>query len=347
MVHIMNRQQTARQISRVGNISIPLWCHWYAKETEEKYGTDLDNLKIEYPDDIIMAEFLPAKDQYAPHPYWFGGLDEFGCRWVKAATSVGGQIKSHPLKKLDHLDQFITEMKNEIYAQDRNRFEQAETLRQQHPDTYIVVKLFRLFFERLHFWRGMDHLFIDLYTEMEKIIPLMHFLTDFIIHLIDGCRDADADAVFIGDDWGFQNQMMINPDFWREHFKPLYSKIFNHIQAKKMQAWYHSCGQITPIIPDLIETGVMVLNPLQAHAMDLSDLARFRGALTFQGGFDSQQLLHDGTEDQMQQAITHIIQSVHTPSGGYIGGPDGTIMPEIPLSQIEHMCRAFRHIPRK
>ncbi len=354
----MNRYEVQKEISLEGFGRLPLWCHWYAKETEAKYGRDLEELKAEFPDDILMAEFLAggeAKNATDPdgaivptadHPYWYGGMDEFGCFWRKSEDGVGAQIIGHPLKDIDGLEAYLENQFPIIGGETRDRFSSARDLRNRFPDSYIVGKLFRLFFERMHFIAGMSETFIYLYTERDRMVKLMQRLFDFIISLIDGWKDIDVDAVFIGDDWGFQNQMMINPDDWRQLFKPWYARLFTYMRSKNLQVWYHSCGNIEPIIPDLIEIGLHVLNPLQASALDpITRIApKYRGLITFNGGFNSQDLAHYKSPAIVQHAVDSISTAFGTSSGGYIGGPDGTIMPEVSFEQIRWMCMAFRQV---
>ena len=99
----VNKEQTKKEAARKGSGRVPRLCHWYAKETERKFGEKLDRLQEIYPDDIILTDFLAGRDGFADHAYWFGGLDEFGCRWEVSEYGVGAQIRRHPPVSYTHL----------------------------------------------------------------------------------------------------------------------------------------------------------------------------------------------------------------------------------------------------
>lgn len=341
----MDKEEVKAEIHREGSGKVPLWCHWYAKETEAKYGEDLEQLKKDFPDDIIMAEFLAGDSKYTDHAYWYGGVDEFGCVWEVTENGVGAQVVKHPLSSIDDVDEYLATQFPDYKNKSRDRFSDARMLRNKFKKSYVVGKLFRLFFERMHFLRGMSNTFLDLYTNYEKLKPLMGELYNFILYMIDGWADVGVDAVFLGDDWGFQTQMMINPEEWRKIFLPWYRDIFSYAKSKGMDAWYHTCGNILPIIPDLIDCGLDVLNPIQATAMNVKDVSGdLKGKLTFHGGLDSQGLLHRGDKEEIASSISLLKEELLSPSGGYIGGPDGTIMPEVTLETIKAMCELYRSV---
>jgi uroporphyrinogen decarboxylase len=195
----------------------------------------------------------------------------------------------------------------------------------------------------MHFLRGMDSLFIDLYTNRDHLVRLAEGLAAFNLEMIKGWKNAGVDAVFFGDDWGFQDRLMINPKLWKELFKPWYKKFFQAVHDEDLQVWFHSCGNVLDIVKDLIECGVDVLNPLQPRAMDLNALAkRFRGKLSFHGGIDCQFTLPKCTPEEVALEVKKHSRLLNTERGGYIGGPSTTIMPETPLENIIAMCEAFR-----
>ncbi len=342
---MMDRNEVIKAIDRRGRGSIPLWCHWYAKETEKKYGLALEEIKQKYPDDIMIVDFLAGHEGFADHPYWYGGRDEFGCTWQVATDGVGAQIVEHPLTDWDMLDDFINHRLPSLENDSKDRFARAKVMRQQSPDRYIVGRHFRLFFERMHFLRGMDTLFVDFYTHRDDMLHLAEALAKFNLDMIKGWKNAGVDAVFFSDDWGFQDRLMINTRLWRELFEPWYKQFFQAAHDEGLQVWFHSCGNVLDIVEDLIECQLDLLNPLQPGAMNLDLLARkFRGRLSFHGGIDSHSTLSQGSPEDVTSEVNERSCLLNTPGGGYIGGPSATIMPETPLENIIAMCEAFRRL---
>jgi uroporphyrinogen decarboxylase len=339
----MDRWQVRKEIERRGSGRVLLYLHRYAKETEKKYGARLDEVKRQYPDHILGADYTAGREGFEDQAYWFGGLDEFGCEWEVAPGGVSAQIKHHPLEDWDGLQNYIDNHLPSLSRDTRNRFEQAEALRKANPETYILGHNRRTFFERVHCLRGMDRVFVDLYENRDRVFMLLEALAELNTELIRGWSEVGVDAVFLGDDWGSQKSLMIDPEMWRDLFKPWYVKLIRAAHEAGLQFWFHSCGNVTSIIGDLIECGVDVLHPVQPEAMDLKNLSEsFRGKLTFCGGISTQATLPFGTLEAVKEEAKSLVSLFNTENGGYIGCPSNTIMPETPIENIVALCSALR-----
>ena len=93
-------------------------------------------------------------------------------------------------------------------------------------------------------------------------------LTEYVIGLIQEWGKTDVSAMFLTDDWGSQDALMISPAMWRRHFKEYYRRIFAEVHRWGKDVMFHSCGNVASIIPDLIEVGVDVLDPLQPGPLE-------------------------------------------------------------------------------
>ncbi|MBE0698431.1 MAG: hypothetical protein IH586_16060 [Anaerolineaceae bacterium] len=130
--------------------------------------------------------------------------------------------------------------------------------------------------------------------------------------------------------------MMLSPKTWRNLVKPALQQVFNVGKAHATRIAYHCCGALSPIIPDLIEMGMDVLNPIQVNCpgMDIYDLKREYGKqITLMGGLDTQYLLPYGTETEVRKAVRRLLD-VMEPDGGYILAASHTIPPETPIENI-------------
>jgi uroporphyrinogen decarboxylase len=130
---------------------------------------------------------------------------------------------------------------------------------------------------------------------------------------------------------------MMSPKSFRELIKPELARVFAVGKAHGLPVAFHCCGSLRPIIPDLIEIGMDVLNPVQSNCpgMDPLDLKREFGAhIAFMGGVDTQDLLPHGTADEVRRATARLLEGMAADGGGYILAASHTIPPETPDENI-------------
>ena len=135
---------------------------------------------------------------------------------------------------------------------------------------------------------------------------------------------------------------MMRPDDWRKFYKPCYKRMFQPLRDNGIHVWLHTCGNVSAIIPDLIEVGVNVLNPVQPQAMDVNWLSReFGGKVCFCGGIDVQGTLVRGTPEDVRAEVRKTVDLFGRFNGGYIGATSHTVMPETPLDNVIALYEAF------
>jgi uroporphyrinogen-III decarboxylase len=168
----------------------------------------------------------------------------------------------------------------------------------------------------------------------------MHAYLDRLMKWIDeaGARmvGLGVDIIWIGDDFGMQDGMIISPQLFREFFKPGYAYLFAKWKALNphVKIAFHSDGNIYPIIPDLIEVGLDILNPVQPKSMDPERLKKEYGdKLTFWGTVDIQEVLPFGTPEDVANEVKLRVQTVGK-GGGLIISPAHNIQCEVPLANI-------------
>lgn len=147
------------------------------------------------------------------------------------------------------------------------------------------------------------------------------------------------DLIRADEDLGGHDRMMISPGLWRKWYKPLWREILGICKQNGARIWLHSCGYCRPLIPDFIEMGVDVLNPLPPYVKDseASEMkARFGAALAFDGGVDQMRVLVGGTPQQVREEVRLRIQQL-APGGGYLLGPSQVITADIPLENLVAM----------
>ncbi|MFM8323071.1 MAG: uroporphyrinogen decarboxylase family protein [Chloroflexota bacterium] len=155
-----------------------------------------------------------------------------------------------------------------------------------------------------------------------------------------------VDAVGEADDFAGQYRMLISPAMYRRIVKPLHKELFDFIHARtKARIFFHSCGAIRPVIPDLIEIGVDILNPVQVSAtgMDSAELKReFGNDITFWGGgVDTQRVLGSGTPDEVRADTRKRIEDL-APGGGFVFATVHNIQGNVPPENLLAMWETLK-----
>jgi len=140
-----------------------------------------------------------------------------------------------------------------------------------------------------------------------------------------------------GGDYGTQNGLMISKAMFRRYFKPIYTRFYREIKRNfQVEIFFHSCGSVADLIPEFIDLGVTILDPIQVGArnMEIEKLKRMVGdRITFHGAIDIQHLLPYATEDEVRREVRKTI-SILGENGGYILAPTHAIQPDTPIENI-------------
>lgn len=262
-----------------------------------------------------------------------GHVDEWGIRWVKQFHF--NQISYHPLAGADeatvlayqfpeqHFDKLVGLMRPVIDAR---------------GDFFIGCDVSPCVFEMYWRLRGMEDAMLDMAARPELARTMLARCADFSIRLGEmACERFELDWYWTGDDVAGQQSMMMSPRTWRALVKPELERCFAVGKVRQLPVAYHCCGALRPIIPDLIEIGLDVLNPIQSNCpgMDSLELKREFGAqISFMGGVDTQYLLPRGTAGEVARATAQLIEGMTSDGGGFILAASHTIPPETPDENI-------------
>jgi uroporphyrinogen decarboxylase len=160
-----------------------------------------------------------------------------------------------------------------------------------------------------------------------------------------------VDVVVENDDYGTQDSQLISPEQFREVFKPHLRRVFDAVKKTAPDAYlfFHSCGNVRPILPDFIELGVDILNPVHVSAagMEPAALKRdFGDALTFWGGgVETQHVLPNGTPEEVRDDVRRNLEAL-APGGGYVFNTVHNIQNDIPPENIVAMREALAECGR-
>ena len=174
-------------------------------------------------------------------------------------------------------------------------------------------------YERVHFLRGLENTWIDIHENPDKLSFLIDILVEMNTYAIQKYADAGFDGYIICDDWGLQNRLMISPKTWKKIWKPKYKKVYKAAHDAGLLTFQHSCGDITSILDDLIETGLDVIQMDQQENMGLDYLSQnFSGRITFWCPVDIQKTMVEGTSKEIKKYCNDLVNKLGTPNGGYI-----------------------------
>jgi uroporphyrinogen decarboxylase len=204
-------------------------------------------------------------------------------------------------------------------------------------------------FESASHLRGHERFFMDLVADPAMACALMDRVLEwkmaFYERLFSEIGDV-VDVFFDGDDLGTQQSLLFSPEIYRAYMKPRHAEVFRAIHERTAaRVGLHSCGAIRPLVPDLIEIGLDVLNPVQVSAagMDSAGLKRdFGRELSFWGGgVDTQRVLWAGTPQEVRDEVRRRIDDL-MPGGGFVFAAVHNIQAGVPPENILVMRETLR-----
>lgn len=193
------------------------------------------------------------------------------------------------------------------------------------------------FFEQMQQLHGFEATLMDLAEDRKEIHQLRDDLLQFNLDWLDRWLANEYQGLHFADDWGSQTGMLVSPKIFRSFFKPVYREMFDKVHAAGLDVWFHSDGNITEILPDLLELGVDVLN-CQTSVMDLDRLKPLVGEMCFRTDIDRQHLLPHASPAEIKRSIHELFETIGTSKGGIVAC--GSVE-DAPLENIAAMYEAF------
>lgn len=282
--------------------------------------------------DLLKTTVGPAASYYLSDEDFY--TDEWGIGWRKVDYGYGHYTEPvvHPLKDLTDPEAFSIP----DFTLD-TRYEKARFLVNHYGREYAIVgEMACTLFELSWYLKGFETVLIDFKRNKE-------FMHAFLARLVEWARvagkkliEAGVDILLLGDDFGMQGRMIVSPEVFREFFKPHYAKLFEEFKSQnpKIKIAFHSDGNIEPIIPDFIEIGLDILNPVQPRSMDPARLKKqFGKKLSFWGTMDNQGTIPFGSPEDVAAEVRARMRDV-APGGGLILGPAHNVQPNTPVENM-------------
>ena len=196
--------------------------------------------------------------------------------------------------------------------------------------------------------RGFQNFFMDLALRPEFAHALLNKVYEIKQQYWERILNEVGDLIQVvqeADDLGSQNSLLISPKMYRKFIKPLHKKLFDFIHSKtKAKVFIHSCGAVADLIPDLIDSGVDILNPVQLSARNMDPVKlkqEFGKDIVFWGGgIDTQSILPKGNPTQVREAVKRQIE-ILAPGGGFVFNTVHNIQPDVPPENLMAMIEAL------
>ncbi|MEM2111610.1 MAG: uroporphyrinogen decarboxylase family protein, partial [Candidatus Bathyarchaeia archaeon] len=256
--------------------------------------------------------------------------DEWGIKRKLGATGKYWHFVYHPLQDLDSVDEYEFP---DIDAP--GRFETAKKQLKKWGDEYFNIGGIPGFFEWAWYLRGFNKFITDLYTNPKFVNELLDKLLEYNLELGTRLIELGVDSIGSGEDTASQTGLFISPELWRKYFKPRYKRLYDGLKKKgDVFIFYHSDGNIEKLIPDLIDVGVDILNPIQPDCMDPAKIKKLYGSeMTFDGTISVQSTLPFGSVKDVEREVIKRIKTVGY-DGGLILGPTHIVGYDVPLENI-------------
>jgi uroporphyrinogen decarboxylase len=228
--------------------------------------------------------------------------------------------------------------------------ERARKIAQEEKRAVVANQMTAGISEIAAWTRGYENYYLDLIANEKLCEGLLDKILEVKLIYWDQALvelSENVDVLMLGDDFAGQKSLLMSPKTWRKMIKPRYKKLFDFLHGKsRAKIFLHSCGSIREIIPDLIEIGLDIINPVQVSAvnMDTKDLKREYGkALVFWGGgVDSQEILPHGTLAQVHDEVCRRLDDL-MPGGGFVFSVVHNIQPDVPTENLmaiyETLCK--------
>jgi len=329
--------------------------------TDEAWDRLRKHLNIHKHDELLVKlgiDFRHPRMRYIGPPVKTmpggGYIDHWGLVWqpVRYAGGVYEEVRGRPLENIKAVSELAEyPWPDPAWWDVESLFEQIQEW-DREIEYMICLDDFGDpggFFEISWYMRGMELFMEDLVLRPELAFEIIRRVTQVYYDLAGRVLDRLGDRIDIfwtSDDIAHQRGLMMSLPMWRNIIQPHHQRFNRLIHERGSRVMYHSCGAVMPAIPDLIETGIDILDVLQfsARGMDPKVLKQQHGhRLSFHGGVDIQQVLPHSTAEEVRENVRDLIHVLGA-GGGYIVSPTHNIQVDIPPENVMAIYEAAQSV---
>jgi uroporphyrinogen decarboxylase len=309
-------------------------------------GGNTYELERALDEDMLLTSVGWANSYYqGTEPY----VDEWSIGWKvqEYETPFGKglytEIANHPLADDNVISSYQPPDPNRpaLYA------DSERVIREFKDEYWIVGVTVTTILETAWALRGLQQMLMDFVENPDLADHLLEIPYQYHLTAAKKLVEMGVDMIWTGDDVGAQHAMLISPKHWRRFFKPRMANFIAELKAinPDVKVAYHSDGNILPIIPELIEIGLDVLNPIQPASMDPAQVKKsFGDRLCFWGSIDEQYTLPMGTPERVRAEVMERLTTIGQ-SGGLIIGPTHHVQLDTPLENFWAMVKTIVETP--
>ena len=309
------------------------------------FGMPWKRLPDLVPDQDDRTRFLRYHEGLGNDPAF--EIDEWGVGHRATPTSMHMTQMFCPLRDADSEEEILAYPLPE-YSQLHNNDLRAQADALKAQGIAPVGNMQCTIWETSWYIRGMENLMMDMASEDPMAELILDRVTEMSIRRASLYAAAGADILFLGDDIGMQQSIMMSEGMYTTWIKPRLKRVIDAAKAIKPDiiVFYHSCGYIEPFIPHLIEVGVDVLNPVQPECMDVEKILKEYGdRLSFHGTIGTQSVMPFGTPQEVQDNVKRSLDLAGD-KGGLFVAPSHLLEPEVPWENIKAYVDACRNYTR-
>lgn len=257
---------------------------------------------------------VPPEDFDADGRYHKITTDEWGTTWEYRLFGVWGYRIGYPLADISRLADYRMP---EVPRLEGEALDRPAAAGRALRENYFHLGGGASLFETMQSLRPFEDVLVDIARDTPEINRLADRLLEYNLHIVENALAVGVDAVSVGDDFGTQQALMMSPGTWRRFFLPRYRELFRPVKAAGKRIFFHSCGQVSPILEDLRSAGADAIWP-QLPLFDLQDLKRKCRALglAVQLHPDRGELMQRATPGQVREYLLRLVEAFDCLSGG-------------------------------
>jgi hypothetical protein len=231
---------------------------------------------------------------------------------------IDGMSKSYPLADWAALETYVPP--DPLETAERHPRDDWELLRRESAEAKREGRLIWYYIgefnERMYYLRGFERYMLDLAEEPPQLATMRDMVIAHNVRLISKCLECGVDVFVFHDDLGHQKQLMMSPSAFRKWLKPGYERMWGPIKAEGRYVYLHSDGMIRDILPDLIETGLDVINPQVAvNGIDaIADICK--GRICMRANLDDQDIIPHGSPQDIRDHVREVVTKLGSREGG-------------------------------
>ena len=328
------RRQNPEHVPFVLGMTSPVYALFQEKTGAENPAEywDFDSRSTNFRNPSQKADYSP----YLPGDLPEGTvIDEWGIANVPGSMFHFTKMV-HPLQDAKTVEEF-----NQYPLPDFRREEcwqpiKAEVAAYQQRGYPVSGSLEMTIFEVSWYLRGMENLMADMMQAPDLATALLDRITALRVFQARKYAEFGVDVLALGDDISMQTGMLMSPRMWRKWFKPRLAKVIREAKSVKPEllVQYHTDGDCRAVIPELIEVGVDILNPVQPECMDPVEIKQEYGdRLSFSGTIGTQSTMPYGTPADVRAAVKRMVETVGE-GGGLFLAPTHVLEPDVPWENI-------------